>query len=112
MQVTIEDVQAQSGGMAQFQAVIEGNPQPTVIWYKVGAGLGEGLPAGGAVCGAPAGLGTGLTEGQAGRGTGVPQGVLMASPRSCVSRTAPSWELTPGSASSRKGPPTPWCLGT
>lgn len=66
MQVTIEDVQAQSGGTAQFQAVIEGNPQPTVIWYKVGAGLGEGLPAGGAVCGAPAGLGTGLTEGQAG----------------------------------------------
>lgn len=66
MQVTIEDVQAQSGGMAQFQAVIEGNPQPTVIWYKVGAGLGKGLPAGEAVCGAPAGLGMALTEGQAG----------------------------------------------
>uniref|UniRef100_A0AC11E7S0 Obscurin, cytoskeletal calmodulin and titin-interacting RhoGEF n=1 Tax=Ovis aries TaxID=9940 RepID=A0AC11E7S0_SHEEP len=40
MQVTIEDVQAQSGGMAQFQAVIEGNPQPTVIWYKDGTQLG------------------------------------------------------------------------
>lgn len=35
MQVTIEDVQAQGGGTAQFQAVIEGNPQPTVTWYKV-----------------------------------------------------------------------------
>ncbi|KAK1342354.1 hypothetical protein QTO34_015118 [Cnephaeus nilssonii] len=34
MQVTIEDVQAQEGGTAQFQAVIEGNPQPTVTWYK------------------------------------------------------------------------------
>ncbi|XP_040097221.1 obscurin isoform X4 [Oryx dammah] len=40
MQVTIEDVQAQSGGTAQFQAVIEGNPQPTVIWYKDGTQLG------------------------------------------------------------------------
>ncbi|KAI4541908.1 hypothetical protein MG293_009050 [Ovis ammon polii] len=38
--VTIEDVQAQSGGTAQFQAVIEGNPQPTVIWYKDGTQLG------------------------------------------------------------------------
>lgn len=35
MQVTIEDVQAQRGSTAQFQAVIEGNPQPTVTWYKV-----------------------------------------------------------------------------
>uniref|UniRef100_A0A8C4MIZ6 Obscurin n=1 Tax=Equus asinus asinus TaxID=83772 RepID=A0A8C4MIZ6_EQUAS len=34
MQVTIEDVQAQRGGTAQFQAVIEGSPQPTVTWYK------------------------------------------------------------------------------
>lgn len=47
MQVTIEDVQAQRGSTAQFQAVIEGNPQPTVTWYRVrtgtlwGAGLGE-----------------------------------------------------------------------
>ncbi|MXQ93369.1 hypothetical protein E5288_WYG021102 [Bos mutus] len=40
MQVTIEDVQAQRGGTAQFQAVIEGNPQPTVIWYKDGTQLG------------------------------------------------------------------------
>ena len=42
MQVTIEDVQAQRGGVAQFQAVIEGNPQPTVTWYKVGTGVGWG----------------------------------------------------------------------
>ncbi|KAL6089773.1 hypothetical protein STEG23_015653, partial [Scotinomys teguina] len=34
MQVTIEDVQAQVGDMAQFEAVIEGNPPPTVTWYK------------------------------------------------------------------------------
>ncbi|KAM4861683.1 obscurin [Thomomys bottae] len=34
MQVTIEDVQAQAGDTAQFEAVIEGNPQPTVTWYK------------------------------------------------------------------------------
>ncbi|XP_040310370.1 obscurin isoform X18 [Herpailurus yagouaroundi] len=34
MQVTIEDVQAQRGSTAQFQAVIEGNPQPTVTWYR------------------------------------------------------------------------------
>ncbi|XP_055284682.1 obscurin isoform X20 [Moschus berezovskii] len=40
MQVTIEDVQAQSGGTAQFQAVIEGNPQPIVTWYKDGTQLG------------------------------------------------------------------------
>uniref|UniRef100_A0A4W2HDN4 Obscurin n=1 Tax=Bos indicus x Bos taurus TaxID=30522 RepID=A0A4W2HDN4_BOBOX len=40
MQVTIEDVQAQRGSTAQFQAVIEGNPQPTVIWYKDGTQLG------------------------------------------------------------------------
>lgn len=42
MQVTIEDMQAQRGSTAQFQAVIEGNPQPTVTWYKVGAGVGVG----------------------------------------------------------------------
>lgn len=36
MQVTIEDIQAQKGSTAKFQAVIEGNPQPTVTWYKVG----------------------------------------------------------------------------
>ncbi|XP_036095522.1 obscurin isoform X2 [Molossus molossus] len=34
MQVTIEDVQAQGGNTAKFQAVIKGNPQPTVTWYK------------------------------------------------------------------------------
>ncbi|XP_050613036.1 obscurin isoform X35 [Macaca thibetana thibetana] len=34
MQVTIEDVQAQTGTMAQFKAVIEGDPQPSVTWYK------------------------------------------------------------------------------
>lgn len=38
MQVTIEDVQVQAGGTAQFEAVIEGNPQPTVTWYKVRGG--------------------------------------------------------------------------
>lgn len=42
MQVTIEDVQAQKGGTASFQAVIEGNPQPAVTWYKVSTGLGHG----------------------------------------------------------------------
>uniref|UniRef100_A0A8C3F909 Obscurin n=1 Tax=Chrysemys picta bellii TaxID=8478 RepID=A0A8C3F909_CHRPI len=34
MQVTIEDVQVQSGELAKFHAVIEGNPQPTITWYK------------------------------------------------------------------------------
>uniref|UniRef100_A0A8C6S235 Obscurin n=1 Tax=Nannospalax galili TaxID=1026970 RepID=A0A8C6S235_NANGA len=34
MQVTIEDVQVQVGGMAQFEAVIEGSPPPIVTWYK------------------------------------------------------------------------------
>nr|XP_020031284.1 obscurin-like isoform X2 [Castor canadensis] len=34
MQVTIEDVQVQAGGTAKFEAVIEGNPQPIVTWYK------------------------------------------------------------------------------
>ncbi|CAM5113233.1 unnamed protein product [Natator depressus] len=34
MQVTIEDVQVQSGELAKFHAVIEGNPQPTIAWYK------------------------------------------------------------------------------
>nr|XP_042140006.1 obscurin isoform X4 [Peromyscus maniculatus bairdii] len=34
MQVTIEDVQVQVGDTAQFDAVIEGNPPPTVTWYK------------------------------------------------------------------------------
>lgn len=46
MQVTIEDVQAQRGSMAQFQAVIEGNPQPTVTWYRVGTGAGLGTGTG------------------------------------------------------------------
>lgn len=41
MQVTIEDVQVQVGDTAQFDAVIEGNPPPTVTWYKVGAGPGS-----------------------------------------------------------------------
>ena len=36
MQVTIEDVQARCGEMAKFHAVIEGRPQPTVEWFKVG----------------------------------------------------------------------------
>uniref|UniRef100_A0A672TQ42 Obscurin n=1 Tax=Strigops habroptila TaxID=2489341 RepID=A0A672TQ42_STRHB len=34
MQVTIEDVQVNSGECAKFQAVIEGTPQPTVLWFK------------------------------------------------------------------------------
>jgi len=38
MQVTIEDVQVNSGERAKFQAVIEGTPQPTVLWFKVSAG--------------------------------------------------------------------------
>lgn len=42
MQVTIEDVQAWKGSTAKFQAVIEGNPQPTVTWYKVGTHGGWG----------------------------------------------------------------------
>uniref|UniRef100_A0A671FYC7 Obscurin n=1 Tax=Rhinolophus ferrumequinum TaxID=59479 RepID=A0A671FYC7_RHIFE len=42
MQVTIEDVQAQRGHTAQFQAVIEGNPQPTVTWYKDSVQLVDG----------------------------------------------------------------------
>lgn len=37
MQVTIEDVQVNSGECAKFQAVIEGTPQPTVLWFKVSA---------------------------------------------------------------------------
>lgn len=43
MQVTIEDVQAQRGSTAQFQAVIEGNPQPTVTWYKDSVQLVDGV---------------------------------------------------------------------
>nr|XP_019585378.1 PREDICTED: obscurin [Rhinolophus sinicus] len=42
MQVTIEDVQAQRGNTAQFQAVIEGNPRPTVTWYKDSVQLVDG----------------------------------------------------------------------
>lgn len=34
MQVTIEDVQVNAGERAKFQAVIEGTPQPTVLWFK------------------------------------------------------------------------------
>lgn len=41
MQVTIEDVQVQVGDIAQFDAVIEGNPPPIVTWYKVGVGRGS-----------------------------------------------------------------------
>lgn len=37
MQVTIEDVQVNSGERAKFQAVIEGTPPPTVLWFKVRA---------------------------------------------------------------------------
>lgn len=40
MQVTIEDVQAQRGSTAKFQAVIEGSPEPTVAWYRVGTCVG------------------------------------------------------------------------
>ncbi|XP_009069614.1 PREDICTED: obscurin-like, partial [Acanthisitta chloris] len=36
MQVTIEDVQVNSGERAKFQAVIEGTPQPIVLWFKDG----------------------------------------------------------------------------
>ncbi|XP_032190988.1 obscurin isoform X25 [Mustela erminea] len=42
MQVTIEDVQAQRGSTAQFHAVIEGNPQPMVTWYRDNAQLVDG----------------------------------------------------------------------
>ncbi|XP_077923837.1 obscurin-like [Halichoerus grypus] len=42
MQVIIEDVQAQKGSTAQFQAVIEGNPQPMVTWYRDDAQLVDG----------------------------------------------------------------------
>eukprot|EP00071_Canis_lupus_P023364 XP_013974430.1 obscurin isoform X7 [Canis lupus familiaris] len=42
MQVTIEDVQAQKGSTAQFQAVIDGNPQPTVTWYRDNSQLVDG----------------------------------------------------------------------
>lgn len=41
MQVTIEDIQVQVGDLAQFDAVIEGNPPPTVTWYKVRVGPGS-----------------------------------------------------------------------
>lgn len=54
MQVTIEDVQAQRGSTAQFQAVIEGNPQPTVTWYRVGTGTGLGAGTGECVAFPPA----------------------------------------------------------
>lgn len=37
MQVTIEDVQVNAGERAKFQAVIEGTPQPIVLWFKVSA---------------------------------------------------------------------------
>lgn len=51
MQVTIEDLQVQVGDMAQFDAVIEGNPPPTVTWYKVG-GVGPGSRGRGQASGA------------------------------------------------------------
>uniref|UniRef100_A0A5F8GI76 Obscurin n=1 Tax=Monodelphis domestica TaxID=13616 RepID=A0A5F8GI76_MONDO len=35
MQVTIEDIQAQAGETAKFQAIIEGHPLPIVTWYQV-----------------------------------------------------------------------------
>ncbi|XP_077792815.1 obscurin-like [Podarcis muralis] len=34
MQVTIEDVQVRCGEMAKFHAIIEGDPQPTIAWFK------------------------------------------------------------------------------
>ncbi|XP_042333179.1 obscurin isoform X7 [Sceloporus undulatus] len=34
MQVTIEDVQVRCGEMAKFHAIIEGDPQPLVLWFK------------------------------------------------------------------------------
>ncbi|ETE62731.1 Obscurin, partial [Ophiophagus hannah] len=34
MQVPLEDVQVRCGEMAKFQAIIEGNPQPVVGWFK------------------------------------------------------------------------------
>uniref|UniRef100_F6TWE8 Obscurin n=1 Tax=Monodelphis domestica TaxID=13616 RepID=F6TWE8_MONDO len=34
MQVTIEDIQAQAGETAKFQAIIEGHPLPIVTWYQ------------------------------------------------------------------------------
>lgn len=39
MQVTIEDVQVDAGERAKFQAVIEGSPPPTVLWFKVRANV-------------------------------------------------------------------------
>ncbi|XP_025030001.1 obscurin-like, partial [Python bivittatus] len=34
MQVPLEDVQVRCGEMAKFHAIIEGNPQPVVGWFK------------------------------------------------------------------------------
>lgn len=47
------DVQAQSGSGGPGLSSVGSNPQPTVIWYAVGAGpgWGGGLPAGESVCG-------------------------------------------------------------
>ncbi|KAJ1099293.1 hypothetical protein NDU88_004395 [Pleurodeles waltl] len=41
MQLTIEDVHVQLGKSARFEAVIEGNPLPTITWYKNNALLKE-----------------------------------------------------------------------
>lgn len=96
MQVTIEDVQAQRGGMAQFQAVIEGNPQPTVTWYKVGRGLSGDLPAGGGRCvKPPLGWAQYSVKIRLGGGAGVLQGGLMASLPSVFPGWHPAGGWTP-----------------
>lgn len=107
MQVIIEDVQAQKGSTAQFQAVIEGNPQPMVTWYRVGTGAVWGAGLGECVAFPPDSKPlTGGRDSLPCRGLQVG---LMVAPPACAPRTMPSWWMVPGSASSRRGPPTPWC---
>lgn len=93
MQVTIEDVQAQRGSTAQFHAVIEGNPQPMVTWYRVGTGAVWGAGLGDCVAFASDGK-TLMRAGQA--DLQGPQGGLMAAPPFYASRTMPSWWTVPG----------------
>lgn len=106
MQVTIEDVQAQRGSTAQFQAVIEGNPQPTVTWYRVGTGTGLGAGTGECVAFPPASKALAVGRG---RDRVHPQVGLTAAPPTCAPRMMPRWWTASGSASSGKGLPTPWC---